>query len=118
MKSIQEIKNIKELKIESETPDGGCGIIKIPASNKKGYKKASVVWSCGMGWEHVSVAIFTGAVPTWNDMCWLKDQFFTDEEAVVEYHPRKSKYVNIKENCLHLWRPTIVDLPEPPVICV
>ncbi|MGN1383651.1 MAG: hypothetical protein ACI4W2_12635 [Eubacterium sp.] len=118
MKSIQEIKNIKTLKIEYETPDGGAGYIKIPASNKKGYKKASVIWSNGMGWEHVSVSICTGGIPTWNDMCWLKDQFFHEDEAVVQFHPRKSKYVNIKENCLHLWRPTIVDLPEPPVICV
>ena len=35
MKTLQEIKQIKGLKIESETPDGGCGLIKLPAKNKK-----------------------------------------------------------------------------------
>ena len=118
MKTLQEIKQIKGLKIESETPDGGCGLIKLPAKNKKGYKNASVVYSVGMGWEHVSIAIVTGAMPTWDDMWWVKDQFFHEDETVVEYHPRKDKNINIVNNCLHLWRPTIVKMPEPPMICV
>lgn len=37
-------------------------------------------------------------------MCYLKDVFFEDEEEVYQIHPPKSQYVNIRENCLHLWK--------------
>ena len=43
--------------------------------------------------------------PTWDDMCAIKDVFFEDEEAAIQLHPKKSEYVNIMSNCLHLWRP-------------
>lgn len=38
-------------------------------------------------------------------MCKLKDMFWTEDEAVVQFHPPKSEYVNNVKNCLHLWKP-------------
>lgn len=66
----------------------------------------SLVWTRnGDGFEHVSIApVKSNKVPTWNDMCKLKDIFFDDEEEVYQIHPPKSEYVNISENCLHLWK--------------
>ena len=56
-------------------------------------------------YEHASVApINHRKVPTWSQMCEFKDLCFKDEEEVVQVHPPKSEYVNIKGNCLHLWR--------------
>lgn len=79
-----------------------AGYIKLPGS-----KTCTVVWSENeMGWEHVSVAPkHKYVMPTWDDMCFLKDVFFTDDEEAYQIHPKKSDYVNIKDNCLHLWRP-------------
>lgn len=57
-----------------------------------------------LGWEHVSVSRSDGKVPTWEDMCFAKDLFWDDEEAVVQFHPEKSKYVNYHPGVLHLWR--------------
>lgn len=64
------------------------------------------------GWEHVSVSPYRGKLPTWDDMCEIKDIFWDDEEEVIQIHPKKSKYVNIKDNCLHLWRHTSIELPR------
>ena len=64
------------------------------------------------GWEHVSVSPYGGKTPTWDDMCEVKDMFWSDEEAVIQIHPKKSEYVNIKENCLHLWRNKEMELPR------
>lgn len=47
-------------------------------------------------------------------MQWIKEQWWTDEETVVQYHPRKADYVNHHPNVLHLWRPTERVLPTPP----
>ena len=64
------------------------------------------------GWEHVSVSPYGGKMPTWDDMCTIKDIFWEDEEAVIQIHPKKSEYVNIVDNCLHLWRNKEMELPE------
>jgi hypothetical protein len=47
----------------------------------------------GEPWEHVSVSTPTRC-PSWEEMCWVKDVFFSGEETVVQLHPPKSKYVN------------------------
>lgn len=64
------------------------------------------------GWEHISVSPYKGKLPTWDDMCEIKDMFWEDEEAVIQIHPKKSEYVNIVDNCLHLWRHTSIELPK------
>ena len=48
-------------------------------------------------------------------MCFIKDVFWDEEDVVIQYHPKKSEYVNRHENCLHLWRPVLDDpIPTPP----
>lgn len=77
-------------------------------------------------WEHVSARArrVNGAgrayerVPSWEEMCWLKELFWRDDEVAVQYHPKKSDYVNLHPHVLHLWRFTGGDMPTPPVICV
>lgn len=55
------------------------------------------------GWEHVSVST-KRRVPNWTEMCFVKALFWEDEEAVLQFHPPKSDYVNNHPHCLHLWR--------------
>lgn len=72
-------------------------------------------------WEHVSVHAVKNKkqeTPTWDDMCKIKDIFWDEEDAVVQYHPKKSEYVNRHPNVLHLWRPVVQKLPTPPKILV
>lgn len=70
------------------------------------------------GWEHVSVsAIIRGGIsrpqlPTWEEMCVVKDLFWGPEDAVVQFHPPKSEYVNDRP-VLHLWRCTNQPFPLP-----
>lgn len=84
-------------------PMVGMGaLIKLPDCGT-----CSVIWTrYDEEWEHVSVSPrHKFKIPTWDDMCILKDIFFGDEEEVYQIHPPKSRYVNITENCLHLWKP-------------
>lgn len=57
----------------------------------------------GAGWEHVSVR-HRDRIPTWEEMCQVKDLFWQDEECVIQFHPPKSVYYNKHPNVLHLWR--------------
>lgn len=65
------------------------------------------------GWEHVSVSMRT-MTPSWADMCRIKDLFWYEHEAVVQYHPAKADYVNHHPHCLHLWRPLDGVMRAPP----
>lgn len=63
--------------------------------------------SDGEGWEHVSVSHRDrriANIPTWDEMCVIKNIFWDPEDLVIQYHPPESKYINIHPNVLHLWR--------------
>lgn len=96
---------------------GNNGAFLIPPS--VAHKRAGfwVIASDGMGWRHVSVST-NGRCPTWPEMCFIKDMFWTEDECVIQYHPPKSEYINNHPYCLHLWQPIDVVLPMPDTIMV
>lgn len=95
--------------------DGGRGYF-ISGS----CKGMTVIWSYGVGWEHVSMD-GKKRMPTWEEMCQLKDMFFDGDECCVQYHPPKNEYVNNIPYCLHIWKPIEKYsgiLPIPPSLFV
>ena len=64
-------------------------------------------------WEHVSVSC-ADRCPTWDEMKTVKEMFWQDSETVVQFHPKKSQYVNSHPFCLHLWRNTKAEHELPP----
>lgn len=108
MKSLTVLEGCKRLKIAGIFgPRQYHGIVRL-----KG-RKFSVIFGYEEGkFEHVSISAFNPKIlPTWEQMCELKDIFFYPEEMVVQIHPRESEYIhgvgvdgdNLK-NVLHLWR--------------
>ena len=109
MRNFKDIVNNKRIRVLLEGEDGGQGIIALP------LWRGTVIWSTGAGWEHVSVSPESKRiVPTWDDMCKIKEIFFGDDEAVIQIHPPKDEYVNNMPNCLHLWRCTYKEMVLPP----
>lgn len=82
--------------------------LRIIATNGKGEEPR---------WEHVSVST-ESRCPTWDEMCFVKELFWKDEETVLQIHPAKSKYVNIHPYTLHLWRRPDRAFVLPPEIMV
>ena len=68
-------------------------------------------------WEHVSVSL-PNRCPNWPEMDFIKRLFWDDEEAVMQLHPPRSKWINNHPYCLHLWRPIKDEIPLPPEIAV
>ena len=101
MKKIEEILNSERIWGHTIVFPVHSAWIKLPDCGT-----CSVIWSENEdGMEHVSVSPKKKfRVPTWDDMCVLKDVFFEDEEEAYQIHPKKSEYVNAVENCLHLWK--------------
>lgn len=64
--------------------------------------------SCG-NWEgvpyiHASLVKAEG-LPTYEEMCALKDAVFGPNRYACQIHPPESEHVNIHSRCLHLWGP-------------
>lgn len=66
-------------------------------------KTWTFVFSDDPNFEHLSVSGYS-KTPDWDTMSRVKDVFFQDEEECVQFHPKKSEYVNIHPHCLHIWR--------------
>ncbi len=106
------------LLLSSDSSYENNGAFKIPLSQRS---IAFCIASDKMSWEHVSVHVMTGKierVPTWNEMCKIKDLFWSESDCVIQYHPPKSVYVDTHKFCLHLWRPMHTDIPIPPTYLV
>ena len=100
MKPIEEMLKAQRVLVEEQAFDGFCGTIYMPKW------EGSIIVSWSGGWEHVSVCPFKHHImPSWDDMCYIKNLFWNEEECAVQYHPPKSQYVNLMPNCLHLWKP-------------
>lgn len=108
MRKLEEIRNNGKIKIYQEVEDGISGVYHDFIHNKE----YTLIFSWGDGWEHLSVSSYI--TPSWEVMCKLKEIFWNDEEMCVEYHPKKSEYVNNHEHCLHIWRPIEEKMPTPP----
>ncbi len=81
-------------------------MFEIPFNNQKLTVVAS---DCeeddnGIIWEHVSVSL-KKRLPTWDELKFIKLLFWDAEDEVIQFFPPQSEYVNLHENCLHLWRP-------------
>ena len=71
--------------------------------NDLGNRMTVMVAPSDSEWQHVSVS-YPYRTPTWNEMCFIKNLFWGEDATVVQFHPKKSEYVNNHPHCLHLWR--------------
>ncbi len=110
-KWIEKFRDTTHPVFQSNRADRNNGVFRVP------FPASGVVLlvlaSDGKGWDHVSVSL-PDRCPTWLEMTYIKDAFFRGDEAVVQFHPPKSEYVNDHPFCLHLWRPQEDTIPLPP----
>jgi len=87
----------------------GCFLVQSPIDRAE----MKVIATTGQDWDHVSVSR-TNRTPNWPEMCHIKSLFFTEEETVMQLHVPAADHINCHPYCLHLWRPTKVEIPQPP----
>lgn len=117
MKKAPNRYRINRGQLASDESMGNNGAFLFPHFRIAGYEIFCII-SDGEGWEHVSVTItpvgkIATRCPTWEEMCWVKGQFWNEDECVIEYHPPKSEYVSCHPFCLHLWKSTFCEIPIP-----
>ena len=124
MKDIEEIKKTTGMKLKMEGQDGfGGTVYKItykngkPKVSNKYEDNLNFIFSWGCGFEHLSVSTPV-RTPTWEQMCFMKDIFWRDDEVCMQLHPKKEDYVDNMPYCLHIWKPIDKEIPTPPSIMV
>lgn len=115
------IERTVNLNFGSSRADGNNGVFMW----RDGDLMLRTIASDGSGWEHVSVSVHrkyrgkvTSLMPSWSQMCEVKDLFWDPEDVVIQIHPKHSEYVNNVSYVLHLWRPIGQIIPTPPAILV
>lgn len=108
---------VREGPFASTSDDGVMGAFFVMGPKGALLKIISSGSDVECGWEHVSVSV-VNRTPNWDEMNFVKDLFWRDDECVVQYHPPKSEYVNCHPYCLHLFRPINEKIPMPPSILV
>lgn len=91
--------------------DSGNGKFIIP------HKRMTIVCSNGGGWDHVSVSV-ADRCPSWDEMEWVKREFFEDGDCCMQLHVPPGQHINVHPYCLHIWRPHEATIPRPPAFMV
>lgn len=97
----------------SKPEDANNGMFMVPFEGRA----LKVIASDGLDWDHVSISL-KNRNPNWREMSFIKDLFFEESETVVQFHPKKSEYINFHPFCLHLWRNQKYEFILPPSIMV
>lgn len=112
MRTIEDIKKDKQVLYIEPWTHGYSGEIQLAGQKKQYIFCMSVDYNelQGLDWEHVSVSQSgkCKTLPSWKDMCRLKDIFWEPDEEVHQIHPKAEQYVHgvgDLDNVLHLWRP-------------
>ncbi len=102
--------------------EGNYGYFAVPYAHP--YKKVVLhcIASDGPEWEHVSVSVHINGqcsrTPSWEEMSFIKNNFWGEEDCVIQYHPAKKDYINNHPYCLHLWRPILEEINTPDNILI
>lgn len=56
----------------------------------------------GKRWYHVS-ASRKARMPSYEDLVWVKEVFFGEDQPAYQVFPKKSEHRNFHPFCLHLW---------------
>lgn len=49
----------------------------------------------------------TKKIPTWKQILDVKREFFKSDEECIHFIPADSEYVNLKEDCMHIFHPLL-----------
>jgi len=117
MRNINEIKKTTGMSIKKEANNGFGGTMFKNVIYKKSGMKAidplNFIFSVSDGWEHLSISTPTRC-PTWEEMQFMKEVFWRDDEICYQLHPKKEDYIDNHPYCLHIWRKIGTDLELPP----
>ena len=115
MRRLRELNKYRdrawERRMGGEGDDNG-GRFQVPSESRTGIT-LSVLAGVGNGWDHISVSTPLRC-PIWAEMEQVKRLFFKENEIAMQLHVKPTNHISVHPFCLHIWRPTDVEIPMPP----
>ena len=108
---------LKGLKSYSSKEGDNFGVFAVPSPIDPRIILTVMVAPMSELWQHVSVSTHRRC-PNWPEMCKVKELVWGDDVTVVQFHPKKTEYVNNHQYCLHLWKKRDTEYALPPSIYV
>lgn len=84
--------------------NNGAFYLPIKRANDRSVTKLLCIASDQDGWEHVSCSPNKPRCPYWDEMAFVKQLFWDEEDAVIQIHPPRSQHIDCHPYALHLWR--------------
>ncbi|MDS6237441.1 DUF1827 family protein, partial [Clostridioides difficile] len=78
---------------------------KLGAKNVKIYNMdtgSNVIYSVENGKEHLTISN-EKRFPNWNEIKYVRYKLMKPNKTIVQILPPKEEYINLHENCFHLW---------------
>ena len=101
----------KEIPISVSLGEGAKDYIKAWRYNGMLVMASVGIYDDKKEWLHVSVSR-RSRIPTYEEMCMVKRDFFGDDKKVISVLPEREYHVNLAQNCLHLFYSKDNPLPE------
>ena len=101
--TVPSLEKHTEIKMELYRCRTRNGLWKVTTSTE--YDDRYKCWFERMALSHWNKN--TKKVPTWEEIIAVKREFFEPEEECIQFIPRDSEYVNIKEDCMHIFHPLL-----------
>jgi hypothetical protein len=108
---------LKGLKSYGSKEGDNFGVFAVPSPIDPRIILTVMVAPMSELWQHVSVSTHRRC-PNWPEMCKVKELVWGDDVTVVQFHPKKTEYVNNHQYCLHLWKKRDTEYALPPSIYV
>lgn len=100
-----EITNDRALQIKKGLENIGATDVSVYNMDTGSF----VIYNIENGREHVSISN-SKRLPRWDEVKYVRYQLMKPDITVAQILPPKENYVNVHENCFHLWEINDVNL--------
>ena len=101
--TVPQIGNQSEIKIELYRCRTRNGLWRVTTSTE--YDDRYKCWFERLVMSHWNKK--TKKVPTWEQIVDVKREFFKPDEECIHFIPADSEYINLKEDCMHIFHPLL-----------
>ena len=101
--TVPSLGNQPEIKIDFYRCRTRSGLWKVTTNTE--YNSKYNCWFERLVMSHWNKK--TKKIPTWEQIVDVKCEFFKPDEECIHFIPADSEYVNLKEDCMHIFHPLL-----------
>ena len=101
--TVPSLGNQPEIKMDFYRCRTRSGLWKVTTSTE--YSSKYNCWFERLVMSHWNYR--TKKIPTWEQIVDVKREFFKPDEECIHFIPADSEYVNLKEDCMHIFHPLL-----------